>query len=905
MSRARIASATVVTVALAVAWCLWPSGDPDAPTPHAEALPTTTASSTGLTPAAAPLANVTEAPRADLRNADWWTDVLTSDEPGPQIAADDDPRAVVLRGRLTVRQQPWMHPAGVEVRVTRSWLDSVVPLETAPEARVPQRNEPRTRTDHEGRFAFRLVPAATEMFFLIGHDTEWSDYQKVPKVPRAGEELDLGDVFLDQRGSIVGRVEGVGAGATVRAVDDPLLDGRAGFEELQVARAEGAELFRVPGALRGSAVPDWVVRRDRYLPFPKTVTDALGNFRIDGVRPGNHDVFVVGQRGDTVGKSLGILVAPGRVTEIGAIRMRGGNHLGLTFVDDQRRPWVGAGVAFVHESVGFGNVAVRTDTRGQIRAVVPETPRCTLLFSLPDGGPWVPVEWNGDSGEVIVVPRPDEVVVMLAAANGAGLSGGKVRFFVGVQAFRPVDRELPAALQPREREPGCYVGRLPCPVVAVASAPGCAPAIAPIRDPGVVVMNLLPLQQMTVRVHDVQDQPVADALVRAQVHANKDMDFPGAQWEALANDRVVVGRTDERGLLTVPVWPTFFSFQASHPDYAASAGPKVMAYAGSSYDLLLRGGSSIVGTLTLEMRPAPAGMRIRARQKPPHGHPLAESGFLDERLAVTGDDGGFHFRQLVAGTWELAPELAAVPSPRGGHAKETWQPRIFDLIEGQELHVLLPWQQDHTQPAHIVGVVTQNGAPLGGALVRLRELPSGDVKQRNERREKLRQRLGDEALRMLGETESMPWVARFQTDAFGDFRFRDLRADTEYELRLDVPCNGRLQFVDRRVVRAGSMTTPARVAFAVQTGAAQLQCNRATEPFANRMLRLRQVLADGSEGARFELLLDAGGQSYVDGLPLGTWTVEPIHGGACSPDTFELSNSLVLVQLEVKHTRAR
>ena len=51
----------------------------------------------------------------------------------PESQRDEEPLALpngatggaAVRGRLTVRQRPWLHPAGVEVRLTRSWLDTV------------------------------------------------------------------------------------------------------------------------------------------------------------------------------------------------------------------------------------------------------------------------------------------------------------------------------------------------------------------------------------------------------------------------------------------------------------------------------------------------------------------------------------------------------------------------------------------------------------------------------------------------------------------------------------------------------------------------------------------------------------------------------------------------------------
>lgn len=874
-------------LAIALAWVLSAPADPllrvAPPAPADDPAATST-------PTGAPLPPAPPASGRDQGlDGAWWTEALTAPDGDAFAAADDDSRAVVLRGRLTVRQQPWRHPADIEIRITRSWLDSVVPVETAPDQRVPQRDEPRTRTDDRGYFAFRLLPAATDMFFLIGHGTEWSDYQKVPRLPRRGQELDLGDVFVDQRGSIVGRVtKGARENLQARAVDDPLLDGNSGMEDVRQVRAASAEWFRSRGTLRHGPVPNWVAQRDRYLPFPTATVQRDGSLRLDHVRPGNHDVIVSNEQGKQYGIARGILVAAGRTTDIGDVALRSCRPVTLRFVDQDGRPWVGANISFVHEKTGFGSVAVRTDAAGTACAFLPEPEAHMLVFGLPGGGPCQTLPWQPNQDTTIVVPRPDALVVALADASGSPLPGGRVRCYVRAALFRPVDRALPPAMQPTEQSPGRHVGVLPCPLVVVASVRGFAPAIAEVDGAAPLALKLLPLQRMTVHVHNRRGEPIANATVRAQAHANPDSVFPGSAWAALANDRVTIGMTDERGELTVPVWPTFFSFQARHPDFPPSAGPKVMATPGGRYELLMQGGGDLVGTLTIETRPAPRGMRVRARQRPPDTNSVSTSGFLDSRIAVTGAGGTFEFRELIAGNWELVPELPPVPSPDGSRPSGAFAPVQVQLDEGQERHVVLAAQQDVLAPAQIRGTVTKNGATVPDALVRVRELEPPDMQKRNEQRRKTGWRYGQDADAILGPVEGVPWRSRCTTDSFGDFCCSDLVAGSEYEVRVDIPHQGRLQFVARRVVRAGSTARPLQLDFAVPTNLVQLACTKGSAAFGNRMIRLRQVLPGGTDGACFELLLDDFGRADVDGLPLGAWTIEPMHGGRFTPGEFEL-----------------
>lgn len=891
---ARLGITFLVAAIAAIAWIV-------ASPPADDTLPTKTQASAAEPappPVTTPLAGAVIEQPAQRRtsmseDSGYWLDSLTAPEEEPRAAADDDPNAAVLRGRLTVRQQQWLHPAGVEIRLTRSWLDSVIPTETGPEQRAPLRDEPRTITDGEGRFAFRFLPGGGEVFLLIGHRTEWQDFQKVRKQPRRGTELDVGDVWLDQRGGIVGRLTSFGrplAGMTLRAVDDPLLGASSAFDELRLARVEGLAVYRAPGTLRGGPVPDWVVRRDRFLPFPTATTDNNGVFHLRGLRPGSHDVFVIAgpRHGSLLGDRRGVLVAAGRDTDVGTIEAEFTRSIELCFVDEQDKPWIGAEVALVHRELGFGCVPVRTDANGRALIVSPAPEQASLVFCMPGGGPWLQLPWNHEQHQYIIhVPRAGELRVMLADEGGRLLAGGKVRTYVVGQSFRPVDRALAPGMQPVEQEPGLHVGRCPSglDVIVVAAVPGFAPAISRTRARALVSLTMLRMQTMTVRTHDLQNQPVAGATVRMQVHANPDLTFPGAQWDALANDRVLVGRTNDVGELTVPAWPTYFSLHATHPDHAPSAGPKVFGVPDQRLDLLMRGAGDIVGHLTIQQRAAPRGLRVVARQKPPPGHPLEQSGWLDERRAVTGDGGAFAFRNLCAGTAGSSGAKRVSPGFRSLQVL---------LDEGQERHCVLEAQNDGLGGPCITGVVLQDGAALAGAVVRLRALPPPP----DDERRRVLKRHPDLARYLRpspSPSELMPWTHRCDTEVCGDFAFHDLAAGAEFELRLDVLRDGYLQFVARRVVQAGTNLRPARVDFSIATGHVHLSCTRNGESYGNRMFRLRQTVGEGGEGARFDVLVDGHGLGYVDSLPCGEWTIEPAHGGRCEPGEFTLSAGQAIV----------
>lgn len=811
-----------------------------------------------------------------------WLEQVTEPEAQPIAAAPDDPRAVALRGRLTVRQRPWIHPAGVTVRLTRHWLDTVLPTE-ASDAAVANDREPTAVTQPDGSFVLSFLPLSGELFFLIDRGGSWMDYQRVPRVPAAGA-TDLGDVWLDDRGRVRGVVldamDQPLANVRVRAVDEALNRMGSGLDDLREGRLRGADRFAANGATALGPLPPWVARRDRLLPFPAALTGADGSFELRGLRPGVQDLFLQHEHGHG---SLGrVQVAMLRTTDVGEVRLHHNESAALTFVDVERQPWIGAAIAFVDAELGFGPAVERTNAKGEVHATVASRAGTQVLFAHPGGGPWFRVGSLADMPTPVTVPQPANVRVQLLTPEGQSLIGGQVRFFVTGAQFRPVDRRLPAWMQPTEVQPGLHAGKGVGRLIAIASAPDRAPAIAEVDSDAVYQMTLLPLQRLTVRVRDSAARPIAGATVRLQVHRHPDQTFCGAQWDALANDRVRVGTTDEHGLVEVPVWATWFSLQALHPDFAPSAGPHFVPKPGAVVDMTLLHAGAITGVLTMQRRPAPPGFRVRARQLPPPGNPLDGSGFLAEHVAATGDDGSFAFRGLCAGIWDLQPELPPLPAVDGArHPAAAFVPTQVLLDEGQALHCVLEANRPLLSVPQLAGVVRQDGAALAGALVRVRELarsaPAG--KRRRTTR-----------------TVSPPsppaviWQQQCTTDWFGDFDFANLERDAEYEVRVDVPCNDRLQFVRRYVVRTSNdeVHPTTRLDVDLTTGSVRLQCSADGRPFAGRMIRLRQVLDQAEDGACFELLTDDYGECVADGLLAGTWTMEPVHGGSLEPAEFTL-----------------
>ena len=874
----------VVVCACLAAW-LWWSGESEPPAPagapHA-ALPTaagTSPAASARDPAAPPPTR--SAAPVEVR----WLENLLPDTAPPLAADADDPLAIELRGRLTVRQRPWLHPAGVEIRLTRHWLDSLLPTDAGP-VPPPRTDEPAATTAADGTFALRCRPVDGALFFRIDRGGPWDDYQRVARLPAAGGVFDLGDVWLDDRGSIVGRVvaaEGSPiAGAVVRAIDDTLGDVAAGLGDLQALRSAGAAHWDPRGTTSFGALPAWIARRDAALPFPSITTTEDGAFTLRGLRPGQHDLVVSATVAS--GSLADVQVVPMLATEVGDVTLTLHTPVALQFLDERGAAWVGAEVAFVHERLGFGSRGVPTDGDGRAEGLVADAAATRVVFTYPGGGPSYDIGPLDRCAPIVEMRQMPLCTVSLAAADGTPLPGGRVRLYRTGAQFRAVDRKLPDWMQPTEVRPGTHAGHGFGDAVAVGIAPGYAPAIA--RFPPTsraLALTLVPLQQVTVCVRDTGGAPVTAATVRVQVHEHDDVAFVGAQWELLANDRATVGTTGADGRITVPVWGTSFSFGATHPDYAPAAGPCLVPVPGQVVDLQLHAPAGIVGRLVAQGRRVPAGLRVRARQTPMPGNRLDGSGFLGEQLAVVGDDGAFELRMLTAGIWQLQPEWPGLPTVAGPRTPtSSFAPLEVWLDPGQIRHCTLELHRPTLSVPQIAGIVRDRGAPVADALVRVRPVERPRPTRATARRRPRAERAEPAAL----PADAAPWRQQCTTDWFGDFEFAGLPPGVEHEVRVDVPIGGRLQFLGRQIVRTPHRENapPNRVEFELATGSLELCGSTAGSPFAGRALRLVQQLPEGGEGADFHALTDALGRAFVTGLPAGRWRLTAVHGGTLAPD---------------------
>jgi hypothetical protein len=884
-ARGPVAATFAIGVLAAITWLLLPSeGTPSQAAPTAAAVE--------------PAVQTAELPAPQKRAAVGQGAVAVGDmlgaPPPGKLSGDAAPgHGGVLKGQLAVRQRPQVTLGGLEVMVTRTWLDTVVPIEVGdPAEPLPELEGVRTTTDEKGNFVLSVTAEADEMFLLVGRGSEWHEVRMVPYVPRAGEVLDLGVLWFDDRGSIVGRVNAHGrpcSGIDVRAVDAPLVDTSVDSEDLRAARNAGLACFRVDGFVNGQPLPRWIVQRDRLLPFPRARTDADGTFVVRGVRPGNHELFLAG--GDLNGSTRDVIVRGGERTDVGRIDLRLGTGVNLEVVDENNRPWAGARVAAMADGFAYAPPPLMVTANGTVvLSGLPPAPGYTVLFQLPNGGPWQrigAVEADADANTRLTVFRPRLYEFNVVDAEGKPVPAPTARAFLlqppeqQAKALRPTDSALPQALQPQLIAPGRMRIALFPSALAVVSAAGAAPAVVSLPTPDDTVM--LPVAvPVRVRTIDRDGVPVAGARIVAHLQPLPNDRSRMLQYQFLASPRALLGRTDERGELRVPALPpALVTIAAEHPDYARAMAASGMPTRDQEFVLSMRRATVLHGRVTMDHRAVGAGYRGEAVNGWPAGQPLADNPFLTRRVALTDASGSFTMHDLPPSLW-IVRALLPKESPDADRRLEAerYQPTLVQLDDGQTQWIDVEATRPLGARPRLVGQLTEDGVGVDHALVRVRPALRDNVNMQFRRARSERARRNLFAMFNPERMRADPWSQRAFTDAQGAFAFEDL-ADGDWEVRVDVLWQGTYCFLEQRLVTIGrdQLHDCTNLPIELRTGTAQLWfVNAAAQLLPGVVVRLRQLTADGSEAAVFQCLTDARGGVLADNIPAGTWAVELVHG---------------------------
>ena len=574
------------------------------------------------------------------------------------------------------------------------------------------------RTDSDGRFMVEGVWPGALCGLHAGIDGPHPGLRLLSRTPGPSEVVDLGDVELSAKGSVLGQVVGPDgdpvADAEVWAVDLPgaILDmapldrfgpGSALFMTLPhvdaprspdrdpeaygevLRRHVSMKLFRdvETDGWVVMEMPAWANRFVTEWPIPRTRTAADGTFRLEGVDPGPN-VLVVRRPGLATGGSKRVLVKSAETRDVGSLRLSEGEQVSGVVIDGAGQPVAGAHVRVApRPALGLSGLLFSErlhTTDGAGRFVVTGLPRGSVVVAArrAKGTPWAFADDVEAGDEDIELPL-HAAQIELQVQSSAGDDLDELEFVVAQGP--PIGELSTAGLTPaldlehcltdldegryrlHELAPGFYTVHV--------KARGHAATAKVVRVDAsstgeLLVLELSPQARCVVEVVDRRGAPVHGARVYAQpavapawAHSVV-MGHSSEGFTAWSHLPRLAGRTDETGHLEVtglPVGEALFSVR--HPAFGAAAARVVVP---RPQRFVLEATGSIRGRLFDRGEPAqPDKWRLLAiseERKTESGMPRPVGQALPDA------DGHYVFRGLAPGPYTVYVEssLADVTS---------------------------------------------------------------------------------------------------------------------------------------------------------------------------------------------------------------------------------------------------
>lgn len=575
--------------------------------------------------------------------------------------------------------------------------------------------EPRTAgpswedavTDEFGRFAFERVPPGGVHALWLAHDSIYATWRTLEQTPGAREVIDVGTVVLDLRAAITGAVVGPEgepvAGAEVWAADLPgAVLGAAPFDRIEPdgalliglpdGEAEGASAWvervrshfatwlpqaEADAAFQVLPMPDWAQRFWQEMPLPRTVTDADGRFRLDGVAPGSN-VLVVTAPGLENGGRTRVLVREGDVRDVGRVRLGAGNRMECRVVTAGGDAVPNAEVRVaLRPRIGITGILFASAPRyadGEGRVGFDGLPRgeYVVAFRSGAGAPWAatgPVE-AGESVE-LRLPTRHEVRVAVQRADGSAPEEVRVRLLQGPLLGEATATGFQSQLDPARHvadegvDGGAHVVALrdlpPGIVTVVVAASGSAIETATFRvaedaaDRLEVVLR--PAVSCPVEVVDAAERPVGGAEVWLSSSTESEEGWSGTllmNYGGVERFRRMpreAGRTGRDGRVVVehvPDGPA--SVIVRHPAFGITVAPVESPEDGVL--VVLQRPGVIAGRLTENGAAPPEGRYEVVARAIADGSAASLPEF--ERRARPGPDGSFRFEGITPGAYRVS-----------------------------------------------------------------------------------------------------------------------------------------------------------------------------------------------------------------------------------------------------------
>jgi hypothetical protein len=468
-----------------------------------------------------------------------------------------------------------------------------------------------------------------------------------------------------------------------------------------------------------------------------------------------------------------------------------------------------------------------------------------------------------DRPRATVVLPPDETFDLeLVGLDGAGIAGA----MVGMRPASPALRVEPSFAFPGMfRVSGVPHGRT---VALCATAPGHAPAVMQVTLPAQrnpIRMTLLPSFAADIVVRDHRGVGVANAVVSVELAPPRRHRHAGAQWRALAESPVRLGRTDDSGHLRAEgMWDTEMRLSASHERLGSAKTGELVPVPGQPIVLVLDAPATIQGLLIDGDVSVARRHRVEAAYVPPADPRSAPE--LDRQLGthetLTNADGTFALPRLPPADWELRvldPEVPEWSSLRV--ASRPLTATRITTAAGQDQHLTIDLRAGRRpREAVLTGALTLTGEGAAGARVELRALPD-DIKDETDGR-------------------ARPALAITRADALGRFAFHDVAPGRACRLTFQVRHAGTWWTLARHWVELRAADgTPLRP---------DVRCDVATAPlvlglfdhdgraFARRMV---DVVRTDDPASAITLVADETGTIELPYAPLGRYRIA-IRGDA-------------------------
>lgn len=585
----------------------------------------------------------------------------------------------------------------------------------------------------DGRFQFTKIDPRG--YFMIGVNLGKGRpaFRLVDNTPMPGESVDLGDIALDPRLTIIGRVVDEGGkpiqGARVRATNAPALIFQSGVAHLNPGTGLYARMGNGKSAPRIVwKMPLWTDQIFAKLPLVPAQTGADGRFRLEGAPAGQLTLLI-----DAPGIPATFQTFPATKAaekDVADVSISRGEVVEGVVVDEQDAPVANAEVVLgipsplAAENIAFLRKPVKTNAEGKF--VISGVPgrKAFFLARAPEQLDWTTddaYELTGDEIK-ISVPASRSILVTVQDEGGKPLAARVAvqRAMEGMSLFPQV--ETPFVAKPEIVATGQYRirGLKQGEFWVYARAPGFEIAKEKVKieatgEPTVLLGCKREFAIECTVLGKENGKPVP--LEMATVGGAPD----GREAEAMGFLALGSAKTNEEGVAMVrALGKGNFNIIASHPAYAMGLSEVTIPETRSTTIQLLVGGN-IKGRVVRGALPPEKPMMVALA-------PNGEKTIQLPKSSITDLDGNFSFKHLAPGKYKvialkrfLNENLVSVNPMEFMRLAEENADQDCEVTDEQTTEMLLDLakggRKDNADDGTITGSAYINGIPAEGDYV--------------------------------------------------------------------------------------------------------------------------------------------------------------------------------------------